>query len=973
MQDQDAASLNRMLLSRMEELCQFLLPNGKPKGLHWMVGGLTGESGESLQITMSGSAAGRFIDFANKDNKGASPLWLWAKVKGLNYPEAIKQAKDWLGVRDDDLGVKRHKQKTYSMPEKAGIRSTEPNTPVMDYLTIERRLDPIIVANAKICETPDGEAMCFPFFDWDAETGKWLNCHRKYLKLARPDGKKDSWATKGTKRCLYGKNLVDDNASEIVICEGEIDAMSWQSWGIPAVSVPNGVSDFEWVDIDWEWLTRFEKIYVSMDMDEPGKTCSLDIAKRLGIHRCYIVSLPNKDANECLQDKISRDGMLECLASSKALELDEIKRPDDFKSEVMEYYTSDPSSRGVETPWTPTIPWRIRKGEMTILSGFSGHGKALSLDTPIPTPTGWKTMGELFPGDQVFDQDGMPCNVVFATPIQLDRKCFEVLFSDGSTIIADADHLWETWSPHARNSLARQIKTNATRGAGNGQRHKCIQPEIHSTSEIASSIYESRWVNAKHLKHAVPVAGALELKEIPLPLEPYCLGAWLGDGTSAAGGITCGHGDENILRGFEQAGFVVNKHNLKDHTKTPQYGIHGLMTKLREAGVLGNKHIPSPYLRASASQRMALLQGLMDTDGCITQYGRCEFTSMVEILARGVLELVRTLGMRPTLTTGEASVNGKKCGTKYRVFFTPSETVFRLARKSARVNYGNASRRNYRYIVKAREVLSVPVKCIQVDSPRHLYLCGEAMIPTHNTAGLNQLMLHCVSKGLKVMDASLEIKPAMTLYNMTRCALGKKYSERPDVEACIGWLNESVFFLDCIGTVNVTRIMHAMEYARKRHGIDVFVIDSLFKCGLSGEDYAGARDFADKLTTFCNNTGAHVILVAHSRKTNNGNEMQAPTKSDVAGSSDLTNAAFNVVIFWRNKNKKRQLDQLRASPVTNYEELAKWQDQPDGKIILDKQRFGEGEECEAAVWFCKESCQFGVTPNAKAPYFVVKT
>ena len=619
MQSNDSASINQLLLGRMEELCLHLLPNGKAKGNHWVVGGIEGEAGGSLQVTMSGSAAGRFIDFANKDAKGASPLWLWSKARKVNFPTAIKEAKDWLGVRDDNFGVKRHKAKTYAKPSAAGVRPTEPNTDAMDYLVSERRIDPTVIAAAKVGETDDGKAIVFSFADYDEESKKWLVAHRKFLRLERPDGKKDTWTTKGTKRCLYAKNLITENDSELVICEGEIDALSWNSWGIPAVSLPNGVSDFEWCDVDWEWLARFEKIYVSTDMDEPGRACSLEICKRLGLHRCFIVTLPKKDANECLVAGMLKEQMEKCLADAKGVELDEIKRPEDFKSEVMDYYNTDPSLRGVETPWTPALPWRVRKGELTILSGFSGHGK---------------------------------------------------------------------------------------------------------------------------------------------------------------------------------------------------------------------------------------------------------------------------------------------------------------------------------------------------------------------TAVLNQLMLHLLANNQKIMDASLEIKPGMTLYNMTRCALGKKHSVKEEVEGCISWINDSMFFLDCIGTVNVTRLMHAMEYARKRHGIDVFVIDSLFKCGLSGEDYAGARDFVDKLTTFCNNTGAHIILVAHSRKTSNGNEYSVPTKSDVAGSSDICNAAFNVIIVWRNKMKKKRMDEIQAAtdmdPITKTEQLVKWMDQPDGQIVIDKQRFGEGEECSIMVFFDKESCQFHPTQGMKAPYFVVK-
>jgi twinkle protein len=165
--------------------------------------------------------------------------------------------------------------------------------------------------------------------------------------------------------------------------------------------------------------------------------------------------------------------------------------------------------------------------------------------------------------------------------------------------------------------------------------------------------------------------------------------------------------------------------------------------------------------------------------------------------------------------------------------------------------------------------------------------------------------------------------------------------------------------------------MHAMEYARKRHGIDVFIIDSLFKCGLDPADFGAQREFADKLTTFCNNTGAHVILVAHARKTQNGHEHGVPSKSDVAGSSDLTNAAFNVIIWWRNKMKKRKLDEARAFYPPNEEMIKEFIDQPDGKAVLDKQRFGEGEEAEVAMWFTAESIQFHHQRDRKTLYFAM--
>lgn len=969
----DSASLNQKLIERFQEVCEHLLPQGKVVGSHYAVGGLDGSPGESLQITLTGTAAGRYIDFAHPEDKGGTPLYLWAQARHITFREAVEEARKWLGLPESDYGgVRRHKNKEWASPttaERSGVRLAECHSKVMDYLVVERRLDPIVIAQARIGESPDGEWAIFPYLN----PGEKEAFHLKKLKLERVNGKKVMTASTGTRRGLYGKHLIEDDASELIITEGEIDTLSFHSWKLPANSVPNGVSDFLWIEIEWEWLERFERIHIAMDMDDPGREAANQICSRLGVHRCDIVSLPHKDANECLMAGVSRDEIIRCLASAKPVELAEIKHPGDFKSEVIALHRTDWTKFGWDTPWYPALPWRVRKSEFTILTGFSGHGKALSLDTPLPTPSGWTTMGEVKVGDQVFDEMGKPCNVTFATGIQMDRKCYRVEFSDGTSVIADADHLWETWSPHARNSAARILKQGERPMKAHGSLQKRVGPSVVRTAEIAETVQESRWADNKHLRHGVRVAKPLECPWADLPIEPYCLGVWLGDGDSECARFTCSQWDGDILENLATCGFPAIPNKVLGD-KTPRYRIDGLGPLLKKENLLGNKHIPKSYLRADAVQRMLLLQGLMDTDGTCTTYGRCEFTTMRESLASGVFELVASLGMRPTQITGEAKVNGKCCGTKYRICFTPSQSVFRLRRKAARIRTNiPTSRRDYRYIVAVVPVESVPVKCIQVDSPRSLYLCGKGMIPTHNTPALNQLMLHLLSQGCKVMNASLEVKPAMTLYDMTKCALAKGDLADAEVEACITWLNDSMFFLDCIGTVSTKQLLHAFDYAKKRHGIDIFVIDSLFKVGISSEDYGGQREFADKLTTFCNNTGAHVILVAHTRKTQNGNETLVPSKSDVAGSSDLVNAAFNVIVWWRNKMKNRKLAELRQQAVPDLGALASWMEAPDNRVVLDKQKFGGGLEAEIKMWFSGDSNQFHPVAGRKNPYFVLKS
>ena len=160
-----------------------------------------------------------------------------------------------------------------------------------------------------------------------------------------------------------------------------------------------------------------------------------------------------------------------------------------------------------------------------------------------------------------------------------------------------------------------------------------------------------------------------------------------------------------------------------------------LHSKLNEANLLNAKHIPAVYFRASAPQRLALLQGLMDTDGYIDARGLAEFTSTNRHLAEGVVEIARSLGQKPTLKTGRATLYGKDCGEKYRVTWRPTVDVVSLPRKTKRLKpYGAQGMRNcHRMIVGVTEIPVQPMRCITVDSPNAMYLAGEGMVPTHNT------------------------------------------------------------------------------------------------------------------------------------------------------------------------------------------------------------------------------------------------
>ena len=335
--------------------------------------------------------------------------------------------------------------------------------------------------------------------------------------------------------------------------------------------------------------------------------------------------------------------------------------------------------------------------------------KGLALTTPLPTPDGWTTMAAVEVGDEVFGADGRPCRVVIKSETKRIGT-YIVRFDDGSAITCDTEHIW--WTAAGCNRTAR--------------------PTAKSVGEVAATLtYQGQNT------HRVPVAGALDLPDADLPIDPYLLGCWLGDGAARGGTITKTADLFDIL--------ISDGHKLGVEQVDARNGIItrtvlGLTVQLREADLLHNKHVPDRYLRASIHQRLQLLAGLMDTDGTWnTARRRAGFISTDKRLALAVEELLASLGQRPHLAEHQATGYGKTV-TAYLVEFTPVDiNPFRLPRKAdqAAASTKLTTHARRRVIVAVEIGPDVETACIGVDSPDHTYLCGERMIPTHNTGSID--------------------------------------------------------------------------------------------------------------------------------------------------------------------------------------------------------------------------------------------
>lgn len=395
--------------------------------------------------------------------------------------------------------------------------------------------------------------------------------------------------------------------------------------------------------------------------------------------------------------------------------------------------------------------WKRDSGRLRFRNAWletgKGQAKALALDTPIPTPSGWTTMGQLRDGDHVLDDRGKPCRVVRAHPVVEGQQCYRVRFDDGAEIVANAGHLWRT---EMRKSGSGDHGA-ATRGVPLRQRGGWRQG-IRTTQQISESLTypNGRYASANH---SVPLATPLDLPAVDLPVDPYALGAWLGDGDSDCARLTVGDADAVEMRGvLAGRGITLTAQSKHPCRYRMGYGsrwgarVENLSSQLRGLGVYGNKHIPAAYLRASFDQRLAMLQGLMDTDGSIAEGGQCCFGVTNERLAAQTMELALSLGLKATMHAGPAKIDGRVCGTVYRVrFYAPEGTpVFRLGRKLERQKALHSRRRlsGERRIVACDPTPSVAVRCITVDSPSSMFLCGREMIPTHNSPLIAALGLY---------------------------------------------------------------------------------------------------------------------------------------------------------------------------------------------------------------------------------------
>ena len=371
-----ASEISRRLAERVLPVCQMLLPTGREEKGEYLCGDISGGPGMSLKVNINGAHPGKWRDWASDDHRG-DLLDLWRITRNLSPGDAIQQAKEFLGI----LEPKPVQKKSYAKAPERNYQPPNPRGIVIKWFEEKRKITAATLDAFKVTVRLDEPKMIvFPSY---SPTGELIN--RSYRSLPKEGEKKEVFQDKGCAPSLFGWQCLSPEAYEmkmVILCEGQIDAMSWAQWGFPVLSIPNG-SGMTWLDYEWENLEMFERIYLAFDMDDKGRDIRRKAIQRLGAHRCYVVEIPGKDANECLQAGKTVADARKWITAAKIPDFEGIV----LASELEHRLRADMAVK--ELPFSLKMfdqDWSLQKGlyfrprEVTIWTGTSFAGKSTLLN-----------------------------------------------------------------------------------------------------------------------------------------------------------------------------------------------------------------------------------------------------------------------------------------------------------------------------------------------------------------------------------------------------------------------------------------------------------------------------------------------------------------------------------------------------------------------------------------------------------------
>jgi phosphate starvation-inducible protein PhoH len=396
---------------------------------------------------------------------------------------------------------------------------------------------------------------------------------------------------------------------------------------------------------------------------------------------------------------------------------------------------------------------KILNNDITFLTGTYGTGKAQPLDSLVLTPNGYIKMGDVKEGQLVCTPDGKTAKVLGVFP-QGKKKIVKITFNDKTTVECCEDHLWNV--QHKSNKHTKNRRNNYK----NNNHGKFVTKSV-------KELLETELKSGQTHNWYIPVSLPVEFAEpwIENKIDPYILGCLLGDGCLVNNSAMITSADQQIIEAFRA--FCESKENLqltKKIWKEYDYGFsktkksntfiqekNWLVSTLLDLGLLNHKaqtkFVPTKYLLQSVEDRLALLQGLLDTDGGI-ESGSITFNTTSKQLAEDVVFLTYSLGGIARVSSRESKLNGERTGSitnRVNIVLPKqfAEQAFRLKRKNDKLRKNK--KEPLRAISQIEYIEDKDCQCIYVDSDEHLYITDNFIV-THNTLVACQIGLDMLFK-----------------------------------------------------------------------------------------------------------------------------------------------------------------------------------------------------------------------------------
>jgi twinkle protein len=368
----DLEEIKTALAGRVDEFILTLYPNAKRESQCYKIGNLAGDKGDSMLISTRANNPGWFQDYSTGD-KG-KPWRLVSLNKGLSFRDGIAWLANFLNIKPIQSFGSVTKAKD---PEKLA-REIKDLTPACIEHAKTRGIREETLRKYGIGSDVQGKFI-FPYYDAYGRLGMVKHWG---LKL-KEGGKKDTWVSSEPVISLFGKDVCDPETGiqKLVITEGEWDAMTCWEMGIPAVSIPMGCSNTQWITEDYQFLSHYDEIVLLFDNDQAGKKAAKDAAARLGQERCLIVTLPLKDANDMLRAGRGKE-IATIIENTTPEPIAEIVDPTSMKEGVRSYMKGEHLVDG-DPFFLPNFDLSFRKHEITLWFGFSFAGKSVAVANQV--------------------------------------------------------------------------------------------------------------------------------------------------------------------------------------------------------------------------------------------------------------------------------------------------------------------------------------------------------------------------------------------------------------------------------------------------------------------------------------------------------------------------------------------------------------------------------------------------------------